>query len=1121
MSSFIKQALGVLLSARYFLPAVAFGAIGIYLDHPSVLALLLGVQPLFAAAATRALGYELEESLLTLVLRRGSVLLGWLLVFAILVAFAVGWPLMQLLAKGGLTYAMVLSVGFLLCLFALVPFWPVFGLALLWDDAYPDHVGVSWMGTAWVRITAFARHLTNGPHPLSGAWLTVAFAQSVLAAGALLLAGIGDVLPSEFRTLGLWVYLLALSPLAHLLTLWCVERLLIGEEDELEEAAVAPEVPEERLAPSLDLSRLDDLIPDSGSRNAALLNAAAQGEIDLALRLLREGADPNSEPGPIDKDQRTALMCAALNPDLRLLRELIARGADVNRQQHGLSALLLACRDSVAGRAEAVITLLANGANVRQHDTEGHSALHYAAHTTDPTVAAALLDSGADLEWVNRDGYTPLAVAARAGNEAIVKLLLERGARADPERGVPALIAAASAQEDVAPIIKRLLKSRARVDARDRLGRTALHAAALHGHGEICELLLANGIEIDARDSHGVTALMEASRSGANRVLTRMVFRKPNASFIDAVGRTALHLACQSRQSTLETVQSLLTMGVSTELKTKDGKRAVDFAAQLGRYDFVALIDPEYPLPNAIRESQNLPAVLPDQEAHAEERLRLLHEALRTGRLIVARELLGIQPALDTATLLQIASTPLAIDSASALECLLAAGLPLEWQGQSLLELALSQEPPALCVADHLLDRAAPAGGPLLASLLAHASAEAQSLERVESLALRLLTAGSDPFVSRGGRTALHWACALDLGELALQLLARGIDPNCRDQQGDSPLCLLGPRHGLTLAQALLVLGANPEQSSRDGQTPLGRALVQKQADLAYLLNWPDWPLPGRPLRDADLVDAAKVGDLESVSKLLDLGLHIDARDQQGCSALLRAAGGGHQALLELLLARGADAGLPAHNFATPLSAAIVARRDRATERLLEHGVNINQPAQDGLTPLMLAAAMGATDLVDRLLAAGADANLQDRFGNTALHAVAMLAWDAYEAEPARSLFTRLLDRGCPINERNHDGQNALLVLLGARTQAGQPVPNRQMLSLVEALIARGADLDCQDRRGVSVLHAAAMHGSIELIDRLLQAGADLRRRDTLGRSAYDVAVLLGLIDVAQRLKRD
>ncbi len=414
------------------------------------------------------------------------------------------------------------------------------------------------------------------------------------------------------------------------------------------------------------------------------------------------------------------------------MRELIARGASVNRHHHGISALLLACRDSVMGRAEAVITLLANGANVRQHDSEGNSALHYAAHTTDPTVAAALLDAGGEIEWVNRDGYTAWSVAARAGTEALVKLLLERGARTDPERGVPALIAAASAQDDVAPIVKRLLKAKARIDARDRLGRTALHAAALHGHGEVSELLLAAGIELDARDSHGVTALMEASRAGANRVLSRMVFRKPNANHVDAVGRTALHLACQSRQSTLETVKCLMAMGVVTDMRTREGKRAVDFAALHGRYDFVAAIDPDFTLPNAIREGQELPEESSSSDDHAQERLRLLAEALRTGRLVVARELLGIQPALATETLWQLAEGVLKIDSTSAMHCLLQGGLPIEWQGQSLLARAVAHQPPATCVAEALLDRGAPAGGRSLGLLLANLEAANAAPERLE-----------------------------------------------------------------------------------------------------------------------------------------------------------------------------------------------------------------------------------------------------------------------------------------------------------------------------------------------------------------------------------------------------
>ena len=74
---------------------------------------------------------------------------------------------------------------------------------------------------------------------------------------------------------------------------------------------------------------------------------------------------------------------------------------------------------------------------------------------------------------------------------------------------------------------------------------------------------------------------------------------------------------------------------------------------------------------------------------------------------------------------------------------------------------------------------------------------------------------------------------------------------------------------------------------------------------------------------------------------------------------------------------------------------------------------------------------------------------------------------------------------------------------------------------LVARMIHRGADLDLQERRGVSALHAAAMHGMRDIAERLLKAGADARRRDSLARTAHEVAVLLGYVDLAALLKRD
>ena len=78
----------------------------------------------------------------------------------------------------------------------------------------------------------------------------------------------------------------------------------------------------------------------------------------------------------------------------------------------------------------------------------------------------------------------------------------------------------------------------------------------------------------------------------------------------------------------------------------------------------------------------------------------------------------------------------------------------------------------------------------------------------------------------------------------------------------------------------------------------------------------------------------------------------------------------------------------------------------------------------------------------------------------------------------------------------------------------------RLMSELMQLLIAAGADLSVQDERGVSVLHAAAMHGLLDVAQALLRAGADPARLDRLGRTAHEVALMLGYADVSGELRR-
>ena len=66
-----------------------------------------------------------------------------------------------------------------------------------------------------------------------------------------------------------------------------------------------------------------------------LYAAARHGRVERALPLLEAGADPHARPRPGARDQRSLPMLAAVLPDLRLLRALIARGVDLNAAHAG------------------------------------------------------------------------------------------------------------------------------------------------------------------------------------------------------------------------------------------------------------------------------------------------------------------------------------------------------------------------------------------------------------------------------------------------------------------------------------------------------------------------------------------------------------------------------------------------------------------------------------------------------------------------------------------------------------------------------------------------------------------------------------------------------------------
>jgi ankyrin repeat protein len=137
---------------------------------------------------------------------------------------------------------------------------------------------------------------------------------------------------------------------------------------------------------------------------------------------------------------------------------------------------------------------------------------------------------------------------------------------------------------------------------------------------------------------------------------------------------------------------------------------------------------------------------------------------------------------------------------------------------------------------------------------------------------------------------------------------------------------------------------------------------------------------------DDALLDAAQGDDDAAVAALLRQGASVDAREEDGTTALAWAANRGNVAMAELLLAAGANPNLTNELGIGPLSLAISNGSVIMVRLLLAKGAGANVARENGETPLMTAARLGQTEMMKLLLERGAKLTARDKkFGQTAL----------------------------------------------------------------------------------------------------------------------------------------
>ena len=176
------------------------------------------------------------------------------------------------------------------------------------------------------------------------------------------------------------------------------------------------------------------------------------------------------------------------------------------------------------GDVGAVRSLLRGGADANAAQSDGMTALHWAATHNHVEIARTLLYAGATVRATTRlGGYAPLHLAARSGNTELAEILLEAGA--DPNlyttTGVTSMHFAAEA--DAGGVVAALAASGADVNARDGFSRrTPLMFAAVRGANVAVKTLLDAGadpsLETAIRDYEALDRSLRAEQRQRQRV---------------------------------------------------------------------------------------------------------------------------------------------------------------------------------------------------------------------------------------------------------------------------------------------------------------------------------------------------------------------------------------------------------------------------------------------------------------------------------------------------------------------------------------------------------------------------------------------------------------------------
>jgi len=256
-----------------------------------------------------------------------------------------------------------------------------------------------------------------------------------------------------------------------------------------------------------------------------------------------------------------------------------------------------------------------------------------------------------------------------------------------------------------------------------------------------------------------------------------------------------------------------------------------------------------------------------------------------------------------------------------------------------------------------------------------------------------------------------------------------------------------------------------------------------------------------------ELHHAARIGDVESIRKLIEGGAEVDANDKWdktpisyaiemqedqelvqtlidggadlnykskiGDTLLHYAVRNGNEDMIDALISNGLDVNAKNKHGLTPLYYATLDRSVPMIDLLVSRGADVNAKANGDLMPLHYAAVYGNPDAIDALITVGADVNAKNDYGGTPLHSAA--------SSGKTEVIEALIASGADVNAKNDHGSTPL-----------HSAASGDNTDMIEALITHGADVNVKNKGGYTPLYSAIWKKNDQVVRLLVDKGADV-----------------------------